>query len=609
MKMNKVIAAALSVLKPKPILTISDWADKYRYIARGTGPEPGLWKTSRAPYTKEIMDAFSTSANIVVVMASSQVGKTEIALNMMGYYMAEDPSPIMYLMPTEGMASDFSKTRVDPTITACKVLNTLFQQNAKKTDNTIELKTFPSGYLALYGASTPTKLASKPIRVLIADEVDRYPRELKGEGDPLKLALQRTTNFWNRKVLIISTPTVKETSTIVEWFDKSDKRYYNVPCPHCNTYIVLNWDSMKWETDSDGNYIKDSAHLECPSCEGKIYDGHKEALLQDGVWIKTDLNKNIPGFHISSLYSSWVTFEELVNEYIEIADSEDNAKMREFLNLKLGEPFEAIVEDLDIELLESHKFEYDAELPEGVLYLTCGVDVQDNRLEYQILGWGENNQCWVITNQMIIGSPEQDDVWDSLDGVICRGYSFADGRKLPISASCVDSGYLADRVYKFTTPREHLRVAAVKGFGGEGIPIINNLSSKNRTYTKVMKVGVDAAKAVIYARLRNHTKGKNYIHFPLNITHGCGDEYYKQLNSERRVLDLKHGVKRFIWKKIRDRNEALDTFVYALAAYEMAAPNLEYIKEQLANQQFETNDDDDYADGEENLISSGIKLY
>jgi phage terminase large subunit GpA-like protein len=371
---------------------------------------------------------------------------------------------------------------------------------------------------------------------------------------------------------------------------------------------VLNWEQVKWELDDKGELIIDSVFLECPACYFHIMDKHKSELLANGKWIATAKHKTMPGFHISSLYSPWVKFHELAKEYLEIGDSEGNEKMQEFLNLKLGEPIEAIVEDLDIALLESHKLVYNAELPDGVLYLTCGVDVQDNRLEYQIIGWGENNQCWVITNQMILGNPEQDEVWDSLDGIICRGYSLPDGRKLPIGASCVDSGYLADRVYKFTTPREHLRVAAVKGFGGEGIPIINNPSSKNRTHTKVMKVGVDAAKAVIYSRLRNHTKGKNYIHFPLDITHGCGDEYYKQLNSERRVLDLKHGVKRFIWKKIRDRNEALDTFVYALAAYEMAAPNLEYIKEQLANQQFETDDDDD-ADGEENLISSGIKLY
>ena len=605
--MRKIYRQILATFKPKPRLSISQWSDQFRYIARGTGPEPGRWKTARAPYTREIMDVFNSPENMVVVMASSQVGKTEIALNIMGYYMVEDPSPIMYLMPTDGMANDFSKTRVETTIQATPVLRNLFS-NSKDSDNTIELKKFTSGYLAIYGAQSPTKLSSKAIRILIADEIDRFLDVLKKEGAPFKLALQRTTNFWNRKVLAISTPTIKEKSQIVELFEKSDKRYYHVPCPDCSHEFVLNWEQVKWELDDKGELIIDSVFLECPACYFHIMDKHKSELLANGKWIATAKHKTMPGFHISSLYSPWVKFHELAKEYLEIGDSEGNEKMQEFLNLKLGEPIEAIVEDLDIALLESHKLVYNAELPDGVLYLTCGVDVQDNRLEYQIIGWGENNQCWVITNQMILGNLEQDEVWDSLDGIICRGYSLPDGRKLPIGASCVDSGYLADRVYKFTTPREHLRVAAVKGFGGEGIPIINNPSSKNRTHTKVMKFGVDAAKAVIYSRLRNHTKGKNYIHFPLDITHGCGDEYYKQLNSERRVLDLKHGVKRFIWKKIRDRNEALDTFVYALAAYEMAAPNLEYIKEQLANQQFETDDDDD-ADGEENLISSGIKLY
>lgn len=605
---NKIFTAALSVFKPKPVLTISEWADQYRYIARGTGPEPGRWKTSRAPYTREMMDMFNTAANLVVVMASSQVGKTEIALNMMAFYMAEDPSAIMYLMPTEGMASDFSKTRVDPTIKASEALIGLFKQNAKKTDNTIELKTFPSGYLALYGASTPTKLASKPIRVLIADEVDRYPKDLPGEGSPVKLALQRTTNFWNRKVLIISTPTAKETSVIVEWFEKSDKRYFNLPCPSCYGLLVFKWELVKWENDENGDFVYESAFIECPHCEFHIRDVHKEDMLLNGQWIKTAPEKDIPGFHISSLYSPWVSFSDLVKEYIEIANSDDQSKMREFLNLKLGEPYEEITEDLDIELLEDHKIEYGAEIPEGVLYLTCGVDVQANRLEYQILGWGEGNQTWVIIFKMIIGDPEQSEVWDGLDIVLNRSYSFADGRKLRISATCVDSGYLPDRVYKFTTPRERMRVAAIKGYGGEGIPIINNPTGRNRTHTKVMKIGVDAAKGVIYSRLRNHHPGNNYIRFPRDVNHGCGDEYYRQLTSERRILEIGKGSKRFVWRQIRDRNEALDTFVYALAAYEMAAPNLELVKEQLALQILKDEILDEEVE-ENGLVSAGIKLY
>lgn len=231
-------------------------------------------------------------------------------------------------------------------------------------------------------------------------------------------------------------PTIKEKSQIVELFEKSDKRYYHVPCPDCGHEFVLNWEQVKWELDDKGELIIDSVFLECPACYFHIMDKHKSELLANGKWIATAKHKTMPGFHISSLYSPWVKFHELAKEYLEIGDSEGNEKMQEFLNLKLGEPIEAIVEDLDIALLESHKLVYNAELPDGVLYLTCGVDVQDNRLEYQIIGWGENNQCWVITNQMILGNLEQDEVWDSLDGIICRGYSLPDGRKLPIGASC-----------------------------------------------------------------------------------------------------------------------------------------------------------------------------
>lgn len=611
MEKNRVIKAYLGVLKPEPDLTVSQWADNYRYIARGTSPEPGRWKTSRTPYAREIMDTFNTDASIVVVMASSQVAKTEIGLNIMCYYMDKDPSPIMYLLPTDDLANDFSKTRIDKTIRETPALSKMFSTATRDSDNTIGLKNFPGGYITIHGASTPTKLSSKPIRILIADEVDRYPKLLAGEGQPLKLAMQRTTNFWNRKILIISTPTAKEISLILEWFERSDKRYYHVPCPSCEKETVLKWELVKWELDEAGNLISESPHVECPSCGFQIKDTHKSEMLAKGRWIRTNDKSNIPGFHISSLYSPWVSLKELVEEFIDVANSDDTSKIREFLNLKLGEPFEEIVEDLDIALLETHKLEYNAELPDDVLYLTIGVDVQENRLEYQIVGFGENNNWWVIRYGILVGDPEHDDVWNGLDGILLRPYSFKDGKKLRISAGCVDSGYLADRVYKFTTPREHLRIAAIKGFGGEGIPIINNPTSKNRTHTKVMKVGVDAAKGVIYSRLRNHTQGKNFIYFPTDITHGCGDEYYKQLNSERRVLELKRGIKRFVWKKIRDRNEALDTFVYALAAYEMAAPDLALIKSLLAEQEIDNlNEQNDDSDTEyDGVISDGIDIY
>lgn len=566
-----------SILKPKPQLTISQWADQYRFIARGTGPEAGQWRTSRAPYSREIMDIFNTDVQMVVFMASSQVGKTEIALNLMGFFIDQDPSPQMYLLPTDGIAEDFSKTRIQKNIDDTPVLAKLFSSKSRDGDNTIGLKNFAGGFVTIHGANTPTKLASKPIRILIADEIDRFPGELAKEGNPVKLAIQRTTNYSNRKIILISTPTVKGASQIESWFLKSDQRYYHVPCPDCEHKFVLNWNMVEWEKDENDELIESSVHIKCPACSFEIRDRHKSYILENGEWIALAPRKKIPGFHISTLYSPWVKFRELVAEYLEAKREKDRKKLKEFYNLKLGLPFEEDYSEIEVGELESHREDYPAQLPDKVLILTCAVDVQDDRVEFKFVGWGMGEEAWVIKYYALSGDLTSDSFWNEIDMHISQGFSYADGNILIPACTTIDSGgHFTQEVYKFVKPRKNRGVFSIKGAANRlGIPVISKPSKVGRKKDVLnFIVGVDNAKDILHYRLKNHHKGPGYIHFPRDPDAGCDQKYFEMLLSEHKVEKRVNGRTRMAWEKIYPsaRNESLDLFVYNIAAVKILNP-------------------------------------
>ena len=431
------------------------------------------------------------------------------------------------------------------------------------------------GYVAIYGASTPTKLASKAIKVLLADEIDRFPKVLKGEGDPLKLALQRTTNFFNRKVLFISTPTVKNDSRIEEWFEKSDKRFYHVPCPDCGHEFILSWDLVKWKLDDKKELIINSVHLQCPACFFNIKDKHKSELLANGKWIATAPNKTMPGFHISSLYSPWVKFYDLAKEYIEATNSGDPLKLREFMNLKLGLSFEDVLLELDPEILLRRREFYNCELPDKVLYITCGVDTQGDRLEYHIIGWGDGYEAWVLQYGVIFGDLTSEKPWKALDDVVTSKFTFKDGRQLIIATTFIDSGgNHTNEVYKYAMKRNHLGVYPVKGRAGN-TNIIQSVSKNNVYKTTLIIVGVDSGKSRLFHSLAIEEFGAGYVHFPREDSANCDYHYFQMLTAEKKEIVLKNGSYSERWVSVYARNEALDTFVYALAALEMLNPNFE----------------------------------
>lgn len=574
----------LGNFRPKPKITISQWADTYRFVAEGLSSLPGKWNTDNTPYMREILDIFSDrKVNQVVVMASSQVGKTEIGLNMIGYYSHEEPSATMYLLPTDDVAKKFSESRVKTTIESTPVLAPLFNNRSRNAANANDFKSFPGGFLTIHGANTPNNLASFPIRILIQDEIDRFTRTLSGEGDPIQLARQRTVTYSNAKELLISTPTIKKTSRIYEAYQTTDQREYFVNCPDCSHEFVFEWEQVRWRTDEHNNLIHNSVFIECPACFHQINERQRREMIKVGKWKPTKPNKMIPGFHISTLYSTMIRFNGLVKEYITAKEwldtTNDPTKMQVFYNLKLGLPFDSVLSDIDPELLMKRRERYNCELPEGVLYLTCGVDTQDNRLEYQIIGWGDNYEDWLIQYGVIFGDTTSDVPWKLLDDVIEKYYFFEDGRKLPIHITFIDSGgHRTNEVYKYTMKRNFLNVYPIVGRGGD-ISIIHGVSKNNVYKTDLITVGVNAAKSRIFHKLGIDEIGVGYSHFPIDPAANCDLNYFEMLVSEKQETVAKNGGYTQIWKKIHDRNEALDTRVYALAALEFLTPN--FVKQKI----------------------------
>lgn len=584
--------AFLKGFKPRGRLTGSQWADAYRYVAPGTSPEPGEWRTSRVPYLREPMDsATDHSTETVALMMSSQVGKSELLLNIMGYYVDQEPAPQLMLQPTLEAAESFSKERIDPTFRYSPGLNGKLEEGqdgrgtSRKSSTTIRMKHYPGGYLALVGANSPSGLASRPIRVLLCDEIDRYTSTK--EGDPLKLAIQRTTNFHNRKIIMVSTPTIKGVSKINDWYMRSDQRQYLVPCPHCGHEHALKWENVKWDKDELDTALPLTARMVCPKC-GKVIRGAYKPdpeMLAKGRWKPTNPDSRIKGYHINSLYSPWVNLHALVEEFVLATANRDRDGLMEFINLKLGEAWEEREESADFweHLAKRREYYKNSELlPNDVLTLTAGVDVQRDRLECTVYGWGEGKECWGVMHRVLWGSPDSADTWLQLDAILQRQYSRLDGAKLRIMCTCVDSGdgsYTA-YVYRYTHARERsMNVFSIKGRGGANIPFINTPTRSNTEGALLFTLGVDAGKSLVMSRLKVDDEGPCYVHYPRQAECGFNENFFLQLTAEVYEQKFEKGAIKAGWKKVRERNEALDCAVYATAAVEILNPDFAYLKE------------------------------
>ena len=562
---------------PPKNLKISDWADSYRRLSPEASAESGIWRTDRAPYQREIMDSFNDpDIQRIVFMKSAQVGATEVLLNVIGYYIDQDPAPILIMQPTLQMAQTFSKDRLSTMIRDTdKIRNSVADPRSRDSGNTVLSKKFAGGNLNIVGSNSASGLASRPIRIVLADEVDRYEASAGSEGDPISLATKRTTTFWNKKIYMCSTPTIKGLSRIETAFEESDKRYYHVPCPECNTKQVLKWKNVVWEEDKP-----ETANYACGECGAVIDESKKQWMLKHGEWIASAPKSNTAGFHISELYSVWSTWADMAKNFLEAKKNPEMLKT--WINTALAESFEEQGETVEYETLLQRRLNYDySTIPEDVLVLTAGVDTQKDRLELQLVGWGKNYEAWVCDYKIFWGDPNAMNVWNDLDAYLKKRFKTESERLIPISCCTIDSGgHHTNMVYQFTKPRQARRIFAVKGLSVAGKPIANRPSYVGKNKAALYGIGTDSAKEAIFARLSTEPDTTT-LHFCSDLD----EEYFKQLTAEKRITKFVRGRKTLAWKQVAARNEALDTLVYNFAAIYILNPNYEAIENKILTQE------------------------
>ena len=575
--------------KPPPRLKVSEFADEHLVVT--SGPlESAKWRTAFMPYQAGILDAFfEPGVEVVVLQASSQVGKTSAAVVLVAYHIVHDPCPILVVEPTvDPMAKDFSKNRLDPIIKASPILEAAVSKKRQKdSTNTIQSKTFKGGSLSIGGANSAASLAARTIRLLILDEVDRYPPELPGEGATIAIALKRTTAFGRRRrVCILSSPTLKG-APIDSWFHRGDMRRFYVPCPNCKYMHPYRWRNVKWQ-----NKDPLSARLYCPECDYAIGESERVAALEFGEWRPDNpgrLDRSIVSFHLWEAYSPLSSLSSIVAGFLAAREAQkagDGSLMHTFQNTTLGEAIEPDAgEGVEPTTLINRREDYGAGIraPAGVACITAGVDVQDDRLEVLTIGWGPGEEAWLLDRQDLPGDPAGPDPWKALDGLLDKPFRHSTGTDLTIEAMCIDSaGHRTEYVYDYASSRAGRRVFAIIGRAGGG-PIVSAPSRKKRGAAKrpvpLYTIGVDGAKALWVSRYRITEAGPGRVHLPLESW--ADEELAAQLTAERLVTRYKAGFPIQVWRPIRARNEMLDCAVYGLAALKILHPDLEGLARQL----------------------------
>tara|TARA_B100000459_G_scaffold52626_2_gene28145 strand:- start:3268 stop:5148 length:1881 start_codon:yes stop_codon:yes gene_type:complete len=568
--------ASSDAIKPDPILTVSEWADKHRILSTRASAEAGVWKTSRTPYLKEIMDNMSATSSCekLVFMSGAQIGKTESQNNVIGYIIDNSPSSILAIQPTVEMAKRNSRTRIAPLIEESPRLREKVKDpRSRDSGNSMLQKEFLGGILVMTGANSGAGLRSMPVRFLLLDEVDAFPSEILGEGDPCALAEARTRTFSKRKIFWTSTPTVSGRSRIEKEFLEGDMRTFQVPCPLCGSFQQLIWENVVWN-DNDPNTVK----YKCEHCEGTFGEHHKNTILQRGFWEPQNPEGLHKSYHLSSLYSplGWFSWKNCVEKYLEAEKSDELMKV--FQNTVLGIAWADSGEAPDWEALYHRREEYQiGKIPDGCVFITAGIDVQKDRLEMELVGWGRNLESWSLDYIVLSGDTSEDAVWDELTKQINLTLPTKNGLHLPIRMTAIDTGFRTQEVYRWVRSQSPIKVMAIKGRDnqatilGQPSPVEITVRGKRiRSGVKVWPVGVSVAKSELYGWLRRKKPTDpeeelptGWCHFPQH-----SEEYFRQLTAESLISKIVRGYQKYQWEKMRDRNEALDCRVYARAAHD-----------------------------------------
>lgn len=580
-------------IEPRELLEIQEWCNKNIKLAGSASAEPGFFRWQRTPYVYGIYKALENDNDIreVVWIAGAQVAKTQTGNNWLLFLIPNAPGPFLYVAPSVDLAKLASKQRIAPLIEDCDELRNLLPQGKRDSGNTVLLKEYDGGILRFTGANSAAGLRSMPARYLYCDEIDAFPANVDGEGDPIDLARKRLTTYKPvSKTFLTSTPTVKGKSAIEREFLQTDMRYYFVPCPHCNHMHVLVWKNMMW----DGKDAS-TARMICPDCREDIPERFKTYMLERGEWRATSENgrKGAAGFHLSSLYSplGWLSWSDMVQEWL---DSQDNTeKLQTFINTRLAETWEEKNESVQFEVLEARAETFSNFLPAGIRLITTSSDVQDDRIETLVIGWGKGEECWILEQKIFYGNLEQSQVWTELsefldskyeidvaqfkvlnrnkviegndeDGIVDMAKDANKRYAMGIHCSVIDTGgHYTDAVLKFCAANRNKRVYAIKGSSTSGRDVIYRSTSRNAHNVELKLVGTDTAKDKLFARFLIDRPGPGYIHFSDSLDR----EFFEQLTAEKLVSKYVKGrgmVKQYV--KVRRRNEALDLLVYGLAS-------------------------------------------
>lgn len=553
-------------------MTVSQWAEKNRRLSPEASAEPGIWRNTKTPHLVEPMDEIcNPNRHRVVLMFCAQIGKTELLLNAMGYYIDYDPCPMLILQPTLEMAEAFSKDRLAPMARDTPALQGKIKDpRSRDSGNTLLHKNFPGGHATLAGANSPSSLASRPIRVNFCDEIDRYPESAGTEGDPVLLARKRTTTFtWNWKQVVVSTPTLKGRSRIEKEWEESDQRRRYVPCTECGEYQVLKFPQLVWENDDPA-----TTRYRCEYCGQFMNEAKKTWMFKEGVaeWRATFPGRPVAGFHLNELYSPWRRWALIVEDFLEARKKPEMLKT--WVNTALGETWEEKGDAPEWERLYERREPYAKNaVPQDAVLLTAGVDVQANRLEFEIVAWARDRQTWSIDYRVIVGDTATEAPWKELDRVLDEEWPHASGLTMRLSALAVDTGFNTQHVYKWVRKKPADRVFAVKGKDDYpsilGRPNHVDVKSDGKVLKRGLRlwpVGTNIAKGELYGWLkqsRNEDGSYPYgfCHFP-----EYDAEYFKMLTAEQLVRRVVKNRSVYGWEKFRERNEAMDCRVYARAA-------------------------------------------
>lgn len=525
----------------------------------------------------------------VVFQKSSQVSGTEVLLNVIGKHAHLDPCAILYLVPKDADGRKFSIKRLAPMIRDTPALSTRFvPAKSRETGNTIDYKKFEGGDITIVGANSPSNLASLPIRLVLSDEDDRQAASSGDEGDPWELAWTRTTTFPNRKGFRVSTPAMLATSRIIPAFEESDKRFFNVPCPHCGQLHAIHRENLRWEKKENGTPKYETVRLICPKC-GKGYDDDaKRAAVEDprSRWIATAPFNGIRGYFLWAAYSPFLTLSEIVAKIHSAMSSGDPAKIQVLFNTVFGEGYEGIMEKIDEAKIAERAETYAAPVPRGVLFLTVGLDTQDDRIEAEVVGWDDAYQSWSIDYKVFPGDPDipegkKGSPWDAVTDLLNSRWRHERGFDMSIGAAVIDhAGHRSQSVRSYCRQHRTQIFPIIGRAGNDRDPVkgptrIRFGKSKSQ-YVFHYVLGVDKLKGQVLGRLQLADVGPGYCHFPK----GRDVAYYEQLTAERLVTEIKKNRRVTEWRKVSEdaRNEALDCRVYAYAALLIRAPRWDVAK-------------------------------